>query len=105
MARGKPAAEAVVTDVRFDSNEALDSWIGQQREWFDAVLGSWTQQQQIATQAWLSWLDALSAPASAWMQAAWPAVPDNPLMAGPRLLQAWWAPWAPFLERGGEQLG
>lgn len=102
MARGKPAAEATVTDVRFDSNEALDTWIVQQRDWYEALLGQWTQQQQIATQAWLDWLDALSAPASAWTRAAWPALPDNPLMAGPQLLQAW---WAPFLERGGEQLG
>ncbi len=105
MARGKPAAEAAAIDVRPDSNEALAAWIEQQRDGYAALLGCWAQQQQVAARAWLAWLDALSAPTAAWPPAAWPGVSDELLRAGTPLLQAWWAPWAPFLERGSEQLG
>lgn len=103
MARGKPAAEADVLGIGFDSRDLMDGWFAQQRDLLDTTLGAWTTQQQLATRAWFGWLDAMAAPAAAWP--GLPSLPEDLMMAGPRLLQAWWAPWAPFIERGGEQLG
>lgn len=106
MARAKPVADVVGTDPA----AALDGWIEQQRDLLDAALGGWLQQQQAFNKAWFDWLDALYGSQAgvrdaAWPAVGWPTLPEELLMAGPRLLQVWWAPWAPFVERGGEQLG
>jgi hypothetical protein len=103
MARSRSAAPAD-HDAGVDGidTSALDTWIEQQRDLLDSALGQWTQNQQALMTAWFQWLDGASA---LWRVPGWPAAPEDLFMAGPRMMQAWWAPWAPFMQRGGEQLG
>lgn len=106
MARGKRMAEAATTSMDETAAETtpLDTWYEQQRDLFATTLGQWTFGQQELMGAWYRWLDGLSSLAAPWPLAAWPALPEELLLAGPRLMQIWWAPWAPMVERGQEQL-
>ena len=105
MARGKRAAEAAQV---FDAPEGseLDTLIEQQRDLLQATLGQWTQSQQALASAWFQWLDSVYGTLyGAWRVPGWAGAPEDLMLAGPRMLQAVWAPWAPYVERGGEQLG
>ena len=84
-----------------ETDTALDDWIEQQRELVDTSLAQWTRNQQAMAAAWFQWLDSVS---GMWRVPAWPGVPEDLFMAGPRMMQAFWAPWTPFVERGTEQL-
>jgi hypothetical protein len=99
MARGRSKPSETVDSV---AATPLDVWIEQQRDLLDTSLGQWTQGQQALMTAWFQWLDGLSA---LYRVPSWPGAPEALFMAGPQLLQTWWAPWVPFTERGGEQLG
>jgi len=52
----------------------VDLWFERQREWAEAGFDQMVQSQQMLLQAWL------------------------------QLVETWWAPLTPFVERGGEQL-
>jgi hypothetical protein len=78
MARKSPSppveAEPAAALSIDDPGTLLNPWFEGQLSLFNAGVSQMTQSQQVLFQSWL------------------------------QLVQACWAPWAPFLERGGEQL-
>jgi hypothetical protein len=77
MAR-KPAPQPVVVDMQDEpDNDAIllwSQWLEHQRQLAGAGFEQMAQSQQMLMLSWLRWM------------------------------QACWAPWTPFLQRGGEQL-
>jgi hypothetical protein len=76
---------------------SMDQWSGAQEMW----LRTWRQQFDAWTQLWRT--DGAAPAAGA--PAAFSGMPTNYLEAMQRASQAWWGPWEPLLQRGGEQLG
>lgn len=71
-----PAASAapLQTDAIGDPGALWNQWLAGQRDLLGSGFEQMAQSQQVLLQAWMQWV------------------------------QVCWAPWVPFLERGGEQL-
>lgn len=104
MARGKQTFAPESAPAVADDTTPLDTWIEQQRDLLDTAFSQWTQAQQNWASAWLQWIDGMGGVTGGARLPAWPGIPEEMLMAGPRLMQLWWSPWMPFMERGTEQL-
>ena len=75
MSRKSPSpVEPVAVAEVRDLTLPLDLWFERQREWTEAGFDQMVQSQQMLLQAWL------------------------------QLVETWWAPLTPFVERGAEQL-
>jgi hypothetical protein len=90
-----------------DMQLLLNQWFTSQRDLLDTGVDRLAQTQRELLKVWLGLVDELGKP--------WEAMTENGLrfpwngfedlyQAVPQPLATWWSPWAPFLERGGEQL-
>lgn len=70
----EPATVPAPAIPAIDPGVLVSQWLEGQRALFGASFEQMTQAQQMLFQSWV------------------------------QLMQAYWAPWTPFLERGGEQL-
>lgn len=124
--RHAPAPSAAASPPTAVADESLDLWNGwfeSQRDLFGASLDQLAMTQQSMLKSWLAMVDAmaeaLQAPLEGGLQLAWGGLdrsgrpfasswtfaPPDLYRLAPPLMQAWWAPWSPLMERGGEQLG
>jgi hypothetical protein len=72
--KSPPPVEPVTAAEARDVGLPVDLWFERQCEWAEAGFDQMVQSQQMLLQAWL------------------------------QLVETWWAPLTPFVERGGEQL-
>lgn len=110
MARAAPARPTETADAAvapfgewFESQQrllslAMDQWAGMHELWLRGV------HQQL--DAWNTLWRAEGAPALTDRPGptAWTELPAAYTDAMQRATQAWWGPWLPLLQRGGEQL-
>lgn len=122
--RAEPAPPPADTATLADPSPALWSeWLDSQRDLFGAGLDQLALTQQSMLESWLAAFDEMAkawqAPLEGGLRLAWGSVdregrpfatswtfaPTDAFRLATPLMQAWWGPWAPFFERGGEQLG
>lgn len=77
---------------------ALGQWSGWQELWLRSVY----QQLDLWNAMWR--LDGAEADGARSAPAAWTELPAAVAETMQRTAQAWWGPWLPALQRGGEQL-
>jgi hypothetical protein len=108
----RPAPSPTVADVPVtDANALVDGWMRSQQRLLTVSMDQWTGLHELWLRNWRQQLDAWtelwrtdgSAPTIG--PTAWDGLPANYWDAMQRASQAWWGPWQPLLQRGGEQLG
>jgi hypothetical protein len=106
MARAAPSRtipDAPITDA----TALVDGWMQSQQRLLATSMDQWSGLHELWLRSWRqqadAWTDLWRGDATAPMPFA--GAPAGYWDAMQRATQAWWGPWLPMLQRGGEQLG
>jgi hypothetical protein len=111
MARAAPSRTTPDATIA-DATALVDGWMQSQQRLLAVSMDQWSGLQELWLRSWRQQLDAWTelwradgtAP-TAGGPAAFSGMPANYMEAIQRASQAWWGPWEPLFQRGGEQLG
>lgn len=111
MARAAPS-RPVPDAPTPDASTLVDGWMQSQQRLLAVSMDQWSGMQELWLRSWRQQFDAWTglwradaAPSMAGARTAFSGAPASYWDAMQRASQAWWGPWQPMIERGGEQLG
>lgn len=94
-----------------DAGALFDEWLKSQQRLLGVSMDQWTELQSLWLRSWRQQWDAWAAlwqtegtAAPQGLGLATAGVPANYWEAMQRASTAWWGPWQPLFQRGGEQL-